>query len=62
LYLICLGAFPFLGPASSSEAVANYYKDPAAILTEVSKQGASAIVAQLYANPTEWTFVLSIYP
>ena len=61
LHIILLGFFLCFLAESSSSADAknkNYYKNPKAILDEVSKRGAHTIVSELYDHPTEWNFVL----
>ena len=43
---------------SANDLTSNYYKNPKAILDEISKRGARTIVSELYDHPTEWNFVL----
>lgn len=61
LLIILLGFTLCFVTVSSSSADAqnkSYYKNPKAILAEVSKRGARTIVSELYDHPTGWNFVL----
>ena len=58
---ICFSFFALFEPASlfSADSSVNYsYKNPRAILAEVSKRGASAVIAELYSSPIKWNSIL----